>query len=381
MIPWRRTPAAKGSSELTMASYWQGGSGFRANMTVEGRRNFGAPDCNIKLAVGRLLEKPEIHMKKTEKAAIMVTLANPRLGVLKRPASSSLPALSQQQPLHKWDRHKFSPPETVTVGTPAQIGKIRHVVREKDGRVRMTLSRKGFKREFSNWHESKEKAFHCILNKISQPKKQGSEAACNLPARSQYAVDVPGVAIVHQIYGLYRDGKDMSPLFLLSSKSWQLYCIRQQSRYMLWTADAIDTLIQNYAPHNIATLYKEVRFLVQRVDIARFFLLYIYGGLYVDLDVLPNREVYPQVTLGLCKMPSRAVSQPPEYEMEMVIATRGNCSLLKLLDYMSSATNEKKPMKYYGNKPCRYIYPTIGPHCVERFFRSSVVQQSIIVYV
>ena len=67
------------------------------------------------------------------------------------------------------------------------------------------------------------------------------------------------------------------------------------SRYILWTADAIDTLIQKYAPHNIATMYKEVRFVVQRVDIARFFLLYIYGGLYVDLDVLSNREVYPQV--------------------------------------------------------------------------------------
>ena len=244
----------------------------------------------------------------------------------------------------------------------------------------MTLHRKGLKREFSNWHESKVKAFQCILNKISQPKKQSSEAACNLPARSQYAVDVPGVAIVHQIYGLFRDGEDMSQLFLLSHKSWQLYCTREQGRYILWTADAIDTLIQNYAPHNIATLYKEVRFLVQRVDIARFFILYLYGGLYADLDVLPNRQVYPQVTLGVCQMPSRAVRQPPQYEIEMVIATSGNLSLLKLLDYMCSATNEKKPMKYYGNKPCRYIYQTTGPHCVERFFKSSVLQQSIICF-
>ena len=304
-------------------------------------------------------------MKKAEKA-IMVSLANPGGSTRKRPASSYLPALRQQLAVVKW-----SVREVVTVGTPAERCLIRHITRKKDQKVRMILTRPGKKRVFSNWHEHKDQAFRCILDKISESTKESSKAACDLPARR------PGVAIVHQIYGLYRDGKDMSQLFFLSHTSWKLYCTRQKCRYILWTADAIDTLIQNYAPHNIATLYKEVRFLVQRVDIARFFILYLYGGLYADLDVLPNREVYPQVTLGLCKMPSRAVSQPPQYEIEMVIATSGNFSLLKLLDYMCSATNEKKPMKYYGNKPCRYIYQTTGPYCVERFFKSSVLQQSI----
>ena len=133
----------------------------------------------------------------------------------------------------------------------------------------------------------------------------------------------------------------MSQLFQLSSQSWQLYCRRRHCRYILWTADAIDTLMQKYAPHTILMLYKEVRSPVQQVDIARFFLLYIYGGLYADLDVLPNREMYPQVTLGFCKMPSRALSQPAEWEIEMVIATRGNLSLLKLLDHMCIATNRR----------------------------------------
>ena len=91
----------------------------------------------------------------------------------------------------------------------------------------------------------------------------------------------------------------MSPLFELSSRSWKAYCCRQHCRYILWTPEAIDTLMQKYAPQDVVTLYQDVRFLVQRVDIARFFLLYAYGGLYADLDVLPNREAYPQVTLGL----------------------------------------------------------------------------------
>ena len=129
---------------------------------------------------------------------------------------------------------------------------------------------------------------------------------------SQHGSDVPGVAIVHQIYGIFRDGVEMSPLFKLSSESWQAYCRRQSRRYILWTADVLDTLIQKFAPKSIVALYRDVRFLVQRVDIGRFFVLFAYGGLYADLDVMPNREAYPQVSFGFCKMASRATSQPPE---------------------------------------------------------------------
>ena len=64
-----------------------------------------------------------------------------------------------------------------------------------------------------------------------------------------------------------------------------------------------------YAPPFVVALYKKVRYVVQRVDIERFFVLYLYGGLYADMDVLSNRETYPQVTLGLCKMASRAGRQ------------------------------------------------------------------------
>ena len=346
-------------------------------MTLAGRRYFSKPACNMKFAVASLLEKPGIHMKKTEKKMIIASLANNPMRMLKGRASTSSPAQSQQLPLHTWDRYKYCPPEIITLSTPPHTGKIRSIVRKKDGRVRMVLSRKGCKRLYSNFHESKKHAYRFVLNKLSKLGKHCAETACNPPARSQYAVDVPGVDIVHQIYGLYRDGKEMSTLFQLSSMSWRFYCSRQKCRYILWTADAIDTLIQKYAPQQIKTLYTEVRFLVQRVDIARFFVLYIYGGLYADLDILPNRMVYPQVAFGLCKMPSRSASKPQELEMEMVIATRGNDSCLKVLEYMIIAKYEKGAMKVYDKWPCRYIYQTTGPKMLARFIKKTRLQHSI----
>ena len=80
----------------------------------------------------------------------------------------------------------------------------------------------------------------------------------------------------------------MSPLFKLSSNAWQAYCRRHKCRYVLWGADEIDTLTQKFAPESVVARYRDVRFVVQRVDIGRFFVLFAYGGLYADLDVFPN---------------------------------------------------------------------------------------------
>ena len=114
-----------------------------------------------------------------------------------------------------------------------------------------------------------------------------------------------GVEFIHQVYGLHRDGRDMPGLFKRSSSAWQAYAGRRQCKYKLWTADDVDTLIQREAPPWLQTLYKQVRFNVQRVRVACFFILYKYGGLYADLDIFPNLEKFPLVPLGLCKMLAR----------------------------------------------------------------------------
>ena len=108
-------------------------------------------------------------------------------------------------------------------------------------------------------------------------------------------------------------------------------------RYILWTKEEIDALMASCAPKSVLDMYSAARYKVQRVDVARFMVLYAYGGLYADLDCFPNRDRYPQVSLGLCKMASRAMRQPAEWEIEVVVATRGNPELLRILASMKQA--------------------------------------------
>ena len=106
---------------------------------------------------------------------------------------------------------------------------------------------------------------------------------------------------------------------------------------------------------------------MQRVDVARFFILYKYGGLYADLDVFPNLETFPLVPLGLCKMPARetkTMSHKHEWEIEVIVAEKGNPFILDILEDMSRAMAEKSKMKGYNDRPCRFIYNTTGPKLV-----------------
>jgi hypothetical protein len=63
----------------------------------------------------------------------------------------------------------------------------------------------------------------------------------------------------------------------------------QGYEYMFWTDDMILKLIAEEYP-NFYNIYKLARTGVQKGDIARIILVYHYGGIYIDLDVLVLRN-------------------------------------------------------------------------------------------
>ena len=130
--------------------------------------------------------------------------------------------------------------------------------------VRMALKRNGSFWLRTHWCRDKGQAFAYIQRRCIVEDR-------DVPAMRHTRPDAAGVHKIHQFYGLYRDGKGMSPLFSLSSEAWQAYARRHQCEYKLWKADEVDTLLQLEAPDWLITLYKDVRYHVQRVHIARFF--------------------------------------------------------------------------------------------------------------
>ena len=111
----------------------------------------------------------------------------------------------------------------------------------------------------------------------------------------------PGVPIIHQIYGVFRDGKPMPQLFQNSLQKWRNLAKQMGARHRLWCADEVDALMkQKY--EDLWPTYVNVSNPVMRVDIARLAILHQFGGMYVDLDVLPNRPTYAQSSLAVQKV-------------------------------------------------------------------------------
>ena len=187
------------------------------------------------------------------------------------------------------------PPSVVYFENHPFEGIVRTEVREIDDKIRMVLIRKGHLRVCSKWHDTKEEALACIRAKCPSMLQE------KIPAISHKRSVEADVKFIHQVYGLYRDGKEMLSIYKLSSSAWQAYAKRHGCEYKLWTADEVDTLIQREAPGSVQTLYRDVRFPVQRIDVCRFFIIFKYGGLYADLDVFPNFESFHWSLWGCAK--------------------------------------------------------------------------------
>ena len=242
--------------------------------------------------------------------------------------------------------------------------------------VRMALSRNGSFRLRTHWCRDKGQAFAYIQRRCIVEDR-------DVPAMRHTRPDAAGVHKIHQLYGLYRDGKEMSPLFSVSSQAWQAYARRHQCEYKLWSADEVDTLLQLEAPDWLITLYKDVRYHVQRVDIARFFILYKYSGLYADLDVFPNLEKFPLVLLGLCKMlgrPTKSISSKLEWEIKVVVATAGNHMLRGILKDLSKAMATERTNPCWITKACPFVYHTTGPKQVGRTVESRGYEPHVTVF-
>ena len=180
----------------------------------------------------------------------------------------------------------------------------------------------------------------------------------------------PNVSRVHQIYGLFRDDKPMPALFQQSRDRWQQVATDMQAHYHLWSADEVDTLVREHYSKYLP-MYLDARYPVMRADIGRVAILHRYGGLYADLDVMPNRPAYQQATLAVSIVPDK---NPGRHylDMELLIARAGNPILLAWLDHMGEEITTKpytnKNSFWFGAK-MRYIYHTTGPHSMARFLR------------
>ena len=181
--------------------------------------------------------------------------------------------------------------------------------------------------------------------------------------------------IIHQIYGLFDDGKDMSELFKIGSNKWKEYCDKNNHIYKLCDKQQIEELVNTYT--NIKNYYNDVKYPIMKCDIARFLVLYQFGGMYVDLDVMPNKDVIniDPTTLALCKY----MNKKEDCDIEIIYSPKQNFNLWEYVAlYVPSQIKEKDEIDIYEIWKIRYVFNTTGPNSFRRYLKKKKVEYNII---
>lgn len=61
-------------------------------------------------------------------------------------------------------------------------------------------------------------------------------------------------------------------------------------KHILWNDKTMDKFVKKYY-HDFYKIYKSYKYHIQRCDVFRFLVLYKYGGIYLDMDIICNKNL------------------------------------------------------------------------------------------
>lgn len=108
---------------------------------------------------------------------------------------------------------------------------------------------------------------------------------------------------IHQIWISPSEKQSMNENYVNASKSCKT--LNSNYNYTLWTNEKLVNFLEKNYPWFLS-VYENYRYDMQRIDSMKYFLLFHYGGIYIDLDVkclvkdliweiVPKKDVEPDV--------------------------------------------------------------------------------------
>jgi len=86
---------------------------------------------------------------------------------------------------------------------------------------------------------------------------------------------------IHQIWF---QGEDKIPPHLKEyHKTWVE--LNPNYEVLVWDEIKIDNLLTAFPDKKIVEMYKNYKYMIQKIDLAKYIILYMYGGTYIDMDM------------------------------------------------------------------------------------------------
>ena len=116
--------------------------------------------------------------------------------------------------------------------------------------------------------------------------------------------------------------------------------------YKLWTDEDNRNLIKNYYPWFLK-MYDEYKYPIQRADAIRPFILYHYGGLYVDLDFEYLNDFTKELDKSKVNLPESPFFFSENVQNSFMYAPKGHPGLKKIIEEISARYHNKHVLKVH----------------------------------
>jgi len=182
--------------------------------------------------------------------------------------------------------------------------------------------------------------------------------------------------IVHQIFIRFKDGRDLENIieFKQSRQKTIKYCEDNGYRYKLWDEGEVFDLIREDYPQ-YEKLYHDFRFEIQRCDFVRYLILNRWGGIYLDLDIHPIRDMSSLFELDYFF--TRWVDDKQNLPYIAVMGSEAGQDIFqKIAEHCKASTYEKQDMEIYEKWTGRLVFQTTGHFMVQRVLKKNKIDDS-----
>ena len=178
--------------------------------------------------------------------------------------------------------------------------------------------------------------------------------------------------IIHQIYFNLHDKKiEEIPLFKTSSERIQK--MYPDFEYKIWNEESCSLLVKTELPEYFK-FYTNLRYEIQKIDYMRFVLLYLYGGIYIDLDLIPiqkmdsvlNQPFFTNTIRGLVPKHCEFVQN------DFMGSVKGFKLWDILLKGCEANYNSKARMEVYDVRTARFVLHTTGPRYLSKMIKRTM---------
>jgi len=175
--------------------------------------------------------------------------------------------------------------------------------------------------------------------------------------------------IIHQTW----KSEEIPPAFKIFQHSWQSN--HPLWLHMLWTDEMNREFIESNYPHFLS-IYDGYATNIQRVDAARYFILYHYGGVYVDLDFLCLRNIEPILEGESCVL-GREPDEHCKIHKKKIIVSNAFIASTPRHDFISALCGEvSNPIRAAYSRNDRILEST-GPFMLTRSYERFDLKQQV----